>query len=89
MKFFSGGWFPNRLWAPSICTVMLTWKRGRALVFDNRQEHAIPLEEFLESLFVSPPVRVAGTAVFLRGEADGVPHALCIICRTTRYSMSE
>ena len=28
------------------------------------------------SLFVSPPVRVEGTAVFLRGEADGVPHAL-------------
>ncbi|MBR7798868.1 potassium transporter Kup [Undibacterium fentianense] len=75
LKFFSGGWFPIAL-GIGICTVMLTWRRGRSLVFDNLKKHAIPLEEFLESLFVSPPVRVAGTAVFLRGEADGVPHAL-------------
>ncbi len=75
LKFFSGGWFPIAL-GTGICTVMLTWKRGRSLVFDNLKKHAIPLEDFLESLFVSPPVRVAGTAVFLRGEADGVPHAL-------------
>ncbi|AZP14198.1 potassium transporter Kup [Undibacterium parvum] len=75
LKFFSGGWFPIAL-GLLIFTVMLTWKRGRELVFDNLKKHAIPLEEFLESLFVSAPVRVAGTAVFLRGEADGVPHAL-------------
>lgn len=75
IKFFSGGWFPIALGA-GICTVMLTWKRGRSLVFDNLKKHAIPLEEFLSSLFMSPPVRVFGTAVFLRGEADGVPHAL-------------
>lgn len=75
MKFFHGGWFPIVL-GLVIFTVMLTWKRGRELVFDNLKKHAIPLEAFLESLFVSPPVRVPGTAVFLRGEADGVPHAL-------------
>jgi KUP system potassium uptake protein len=75
LKFFSGGWFPIVL-GMAIFTVMLTWKRGRELVFDNLKKHAIPLEEFLESLFVSAPVRVAGTAVFLRGQADGVPHAL-------------
>lgn len=75
LKFLSGGWFPIVL-GIVIFTVMMTWKRGRELVFDNLKKHAIPLEEFLESLFVSPPVRVAGTAVFLRGEADGVPHAL-------------
>ena len=75
LKFFHGGWFPIAL-GLVIFTVMMTWKRGRELVFDNLKKHAIPLEEFLESLFVSAPVRVAGTAVFLRGEADGVPHAL-------------
>lgn len=75
LKFFHGGYFPILL-GLVIFTVMLTWKRGRELVFDNLKRHAIPLEDFLESLFVSPPVRVAGTAVFLRGEADGVPHAL-------------
>ncbi|MBC7405049.1 MAG: potassium transporter Kup [Cytophaga sp.] len=75
LKFFHGGWFPIAL-GLVIFTVMLTWKRGRELVFENLKKHAIPLEEFLESLFVSAPIRVEGTAVFLRGAADGVPHAL-------------
>lgn len=75
LKFFHGGWFPVVL-GIVMFTLMMTWKRGRELVFDNLKKHAIPLEDFLGSLFVSPPVRVAGTAVFLRGEADGVPHAL-------------
>lgn len=75
LKIISGGWFPIVL-GLIICTIMLTWREGRALVFSNLKKHAIPLEEFLSSLFESPPVRVFGTAVFLRGEADGVPHAL-------------
>ncbi|WP_373989856.1 potassium transporter Kup [Duganella sp. BuS-21] len=75
LKLFHGGWFPLLLGAV-LFTVMLTWKRGRELVFENLQKHAIPLEDFLSSLFVAPPTRVYGTAVFLRGESDGVPHAL-------------
>jgi KUP system potassium uptake protein len=57
-------------------TVMLVWRTGRKAVFDNLQQHAIPLGAFLESLFVSPPLRVPGTAVYFRAEGDGVPHAL-------------
>jgi KUP system potassium uptake protein len=75
LKLFHGGWFPLLLGA-ILFTIMLTWKRGRALVFENLQEHAIPLDDFLQSLFVAPPYRVPGTAIFLRGESDGVPHAL-------------
>ena len=75
MKLFHGGWFPLLLGA-ILFTVMLTWKRGRGLVFQNLQKHAIPLGDFLSSLFVAPPTRVYGTAIFLRGESDGVPHAL-------------
>lgn len=75
LKFFHGGWFPILLGA-ILFTVMMTWKRGRALVFQNLQKHAIPLEDFLSSLFVAPPSRVPGTAIFLRGESDGVPHAM-------------
>ncbi|WP_426210129.1 potassium transporter Kup [Massilia sp. TWP1-3-3] len=75
LKLFHGGWFPLLLGA-ILFTGMMTWKRGRRLVFANLQKHAIPLDAFLESLFVAPPVRVAGTAVFLRSESDGVPHAL-------------
>jgi KUP system potassium uptake protein len=75
LKLFHGGWFPLALGA-ILFTGMMTWKRGRQLVFENLQKHAIPLEDFLQSLFVAPPMRVYGTAIFLRGESDGVPHAL-------------
>jgi KUP system potassium uptake protein len=75
LKLFHGGWFPLLL-ATLLFVLMLTWRRGRALVFENLQAHAIPLDDFLQSLFVAPPTRVPGTAVFLRGESDGVPHAL-------------
>jgi KUP system potassium uptake protein len=75
LKLFHGGWFPLML-GSVLFTVMLTWKRGRQLVFQHLQKHAVPLEDFLESLFLSPPVRVPGTALFLRGASDGVPHAM-------------
>ncbi|MES3025739.1 MAG: potassium transporter Kup [Pseudomonadota bacterium] len=75
LKLLHGGWFPLALGAV-LLTVMLTWREGRSLVFQNLQRHAIPLEDFLASLFMAPPQRVWGTAIFLRGESDGVPHAL-------------
>jgi KUP system potassium uptake protein len=75
LKLLHGGWFPLLLGA-ILLTIMLTWKRGRELVFENLEKHAIPLDDFLQSLFVGPPTRVSGTAIYLRGESDGVPHAL-------------
>ncbi len=75
LKLLSGGWFPLLISALMV-TVMLTWKNGRDLVFRNLQKHLIPLEDFLQSLFVSPPQRVEGTAIFFRAEGDGVPHAM-------------
>ncbi|MBA5685823.1 potassium transporter Kup [Rugamonas apoptosis] len=75
LKLFHGGWFPLLL-GSVLFIVMLTWRAGRGLVFQNLQKHAIPLEDFLSSLFVAPPTRVPGTAIFLRGESDGVPHAM-------------
>jgi KUP system potassium uptake protein len=75
LKLLHGGWFPLLL-GSILLTIMLTWKRGRELVFENLEKHAIPLDDFLQSLFVGPPTRVSGTAIYLRGETDGVPHAL-------------
>ncbi|KAB8058506.1 potassium transporter Kup [Janthinobacterium sp. FT14W] len=75
LKLFHGGWFPLLL-GSILFIIMLTWKRGRQLVFENLEKHAIPLDDFLSSLFIAPPLRVPGTAIFLRGETDGVPHAL-------------
>lgn len=75
LKIVHGGWFPLLLGAVMML-IMLTWRTGRELVFDNLKKHAIPLKDFLQSLFVSPPIRVEGTAVFFRAEGDGVPHAM-------------
>ena len=75
LKIMHGGWFPILLGAVMM-TVMLTWKDGRYLVYENLKKHMVPLEDFLQSLFVSPPARVPGTAIFFRAEGDGVPHAM-------------
>ena len=75
LKIADGGWFPLAMGAAMV-TIMLTWHTGRAMVSENLQQHLIPLNAFLESLFASPPTRVPGTAVFFRAEGDGVPHAL-------------
>jgi KUP system potassium uptake protein len=75
LKILHGGWFPLLL-GFFLFTIMLTWKRGRQLVFENLHKNAMPLKEFLQSLFIAPPVRVSGTAIFLRNEIEGVPHAL-------------
>ncbi len=75
LKVVHGGWFPLVLGAVAIA-VMLTWRKGRELVFENLKVHSIPLNDFLRSLFGTPPHRVAGTAVFFRAEGDGVPHAM-------------
>jgi KUP system potassium uptake protein len=75
LKIASGGWLPLVVGA-IMMFIFLTWRAGRALVFSNLKQSAIPLPEFMQSLFLGPPTRVAGTAVFFRAEGDGVPHAL-------------
>lgn len=75
LKILHGGWFPLVLGAVAIL-VMTTWKEGRHLVYENLQSHLVPLQDFLQSLFIDGPIRVEGTAVFFRAEGDGVPHAM-------------
>ena len=75
LKIAHGGWFPLVLGAV-VFTIMLTWKRGLELVTAKLTENAIPLKEFLSSLIEFPPVRVDGTAIFIRRISDGVPHAM-------------
>jgi KUP system potassium uptake protein len=75
LKLFQGGWFPLLI-GGAVFTLMMTWKRGRSLLNDKLRSDAIDLRSFLEAVFISPPTRVEGTAVFLSAEAGVVPNAL-------------
>jgi len=74
-KVFEGGWFPLALGA-IVFTIMVTWRRGRELLHERLQGSSPPLEGFLKSLFLYPPQRVPGTAVFLTPSPDATPNAL-------------
>jgi KUP system potassium uptake protein len=75
LKLFDGGWFPLLI-GGAVFTLMLTWKDGRRLMNQKLKADAIDLPSFLEAVFISPPARVDGTAVFLTGEIGTVPNAL-------------
>ena len=75
MKLFDGGWFPLLI-GGAVFALMLTWKEGRNLLSSKMREDALDLPSFLEAIFVAPPARVDGTAVFLTAETGTVPNAL-------------
>ncbi|MBX3608311.1 MAG: potassium transporter Kup [Hydrogenophaga sp.] len=75
LKLFEGGWFPLAI-GGAVFMLMITWKRGRGLMSEAQHADALELRGFLDAVFVEPPVRVAGVAVFLTAEADVVPNAL-------------
>ena len=75
LKVVDGGWFPLAVGAV-VFTVMTTWRRGRGIMFRRLRASSVPLKPFLDSLFVDPPQRVPGTAVFLTATPESTPNAL-------------
>jgi KUP system potassium uptake protein len=75
VKVFDGGWFPVAI-GIVMFMLMMTWKQGRHLMRERLRTDAIDLTSFLEAVFVSPPTRVAGTAVFLVADQGITPNAL-------------
>ena len=75
VKVIEGGWFPLLIGAVMF-TLMMTWKQGRRLMSESLRADAIDLTSFLESIFISPPTRVPGTAVFLVSDQGLTPNAL-------------
>ena len=75
VKVFEGGWFPLVI-GGGMCLLMVTWKRGRSLMAARLRDDSIELPLFLQSVFLSPPLRVPGTAVFLNSEKGSTPFAL-------------
>ncbi|MBI5275028.1 MAG: potassium transporter Kup [Burkholderiales bacterium] len=75
LKLLDGGWFPLMI-GGCLFTLMITWKRGRELLNEKLRADSIDLRSFLDAVFVSPPTRVSGTAVFLTAESGTVPNAM-------------
>jgi KUP system potassium uptake protein len=75
IKFLDGGWFPLAL-AACVFLVMMTWKKGRAIMQHRIQEESRDLQEFLAVIERKPPMRVPGAAIFMNGNATRTPMAL-------------
>ena len=74
-KIPEGGWFPLVV-AVFIFTLFATWKRGRALLSEIMRRNTLPTDLFLDDIRRTPPHRVAGTAVFMTSDPDGIPPVL-------------
>jgi KUP system potassium uptake protein len=74
-KVLDGGWFPLVM-GLFMFGVMLSWRSGRQRLLEELRSSSVPLKPMLDSLFLAPPQRVPGTAVFLTSTPDVTPHAL-------------
>jgi KUP system potassium uptake protein len=75
LKLLEGGWFPLLI-GGAIFVLMKTWYDGRRLLNESLEGEALPLDGFLESVFIAPPPRADGSAVFMSARPGIVPHAL-------------
>ncbi len=75
VKLVDGGWYPL-LMALVLTIIMLTWRRGLALVEAARNRQRESEKDFLSMLATKPPMRLPGTAAFLASAARGVPLSL-------------
>jgi KUP system potassium uptake protein len=75
LKILHGGWVALGI-ALVIFTLLSTWKTGRQVLAARLRERAYPLARLLKRIADDPPVRVAGTAVFMSGTSTGAPPPL-------------
>lgn len=74
LKIADGGYVPLLIGGVAFF-LMMTWKQGRRLVFNKLRAETLPLQVFIDNVSSSAQ-QVPGTAVFLTGSPDVVPHAL-------------
>ena len=75
LKIPEGGYVPLVLGCVMF-VMMLTWHRGRELLFARIRQDGLPLKSFIARLPQSRTVRVPGTAVFMTSQAEFLPGAL-------------
>ena len=73
-KLLEGGWFPLLI-AGIVAFLMMTWRRGGALLAAVHDGMRVPEAEFCAMLQADPPVRVRGAAAVF-GATTGIPLAL-------------
>lgn len=71
-KIREGGWVPLVIGA-AIYLLMTTWQKGRQILYRRLKERSISIEDFCAQLLRTPPLRVAGTAIYMSGDPWGVP----------------
>ena len=75
LKVFEGAWVPL-LFGISMVLLIITWRRGTAIVANKTRRSEVPLVTLVHSLEKKPPHIVPGTAVFLTSDPDFAPTAL-------------
>lgn len=75
LKILQGGWFPLLI-GLLVFIVMSTWKQGRQLLFQRLANETMPLGLFVNSIGGGSVQVVPGTAVFMTGSHQYVPHAM-------------
>jgi len=74
-KIVHGAWFPLVI-GFMVLMVMMTWKRGRAILAEQFKDLSIPFQELQARILAEDIERVKGRAVFMSGQSDSVPVAL-------------
>ena len=75
MKIHDGGYIPIAIGA-FIMILMITWRRGSAVLGEKTRRAEVPLSTLIDSLVRKDRPRVDGTAIFLTGDLQYAPTAL-------------
>ncbi|WP_035382754.1 potassium transporter Kup [Ferriphaselus sp. R-1] len=73
IKIPQGGWFPLAISGISF-SVLMTWRKGRQLLFAEIARNEVPLQVIIDSSDDIP--KACGTAVFLTAAGTGAPSAM-------------
>jgi KUP system potassium uptake protein len=75
MKLVEGAWVPV-LFGIVIVLIILTWRRGTAILASKTRRTEVPIDTLFRNLEKRPPHIVPGTAVFLTSDPDFAPTAM-------------
>ena len=75
LKLFEGAWAPI-LFGATMVLLILTWRRGSALLSNKTRRNEVPLDTLFRNLQKKPPHFVPGTAIFLTSDPEFTPTAL-------------